>query len=446
VAPAAASTTGAVTFTTHFVQPDTLAGEPGVKLQPVGGSLVAFAPGDHTTVWRSSDGGHVWSGPTMTRGGSGDSDVAFSTDGVVYASDLLDAKGNSTIPLSVSSNSGRSFATPNLAVPTAAGVIWDRQWIAATGTDHVVVIAHNPGNGSIGSWLSDDRATSFVPGGVVGTSSLIDGPLTVGPDGSSLYTGYGTTAADGSLTLILAVSTDGGISWENRPIATFAPPAGAQMTTAFFPVVDFDQAGTLYGAFSVCATSGILPVDTACTAYVATSHDDGRHWSAPRTVSRAGHSAIFAWVTGNRGVACGATGKRCAGAAVVFYEARQPNGGPDLGPDLSTPLTVWDVALAETLDGGGTWRRATVASAFHRGSICVEGVVCAGPQQLTGIGDVPTPFDRRPLDFVEVAMDRSGSVVVVYPRDRSLGLGRDQDSTSSAFDLVAATQATGPRL
>src|SRR5438874_2249500 len=96
------------TFTRTTVAANWEVGEPRLFTDPSspGPKFFDIGPGwdakgnINTFLWWSSDGVH-YSGPATTNQGSGDSDIAIDANHTVYAADLFDAKGNSTLPISV---------------------------------------------------------------------------------------------------------------------------------------------------------------------------------------------------------------------------------------------------------------------------------------------------------------------------------------------------------
>jgi hypothetical protein len=83
---------------------------------------------------------------------------------------------------------------------------------------------------------------------------------------------------------------------------------------------------------------------------------------------------------------------------------------------------------------------------FHTGSVCTSGLACLGPQNLLGVGNVPTPLDRRHLDFFETAVDPAGRLFIAHPADRDLGEKYNGDFILSWTDLLVARQTGGPTI
>ena len=418
----------AITYVRRVVATVDQSAEPGIRVDPTTGTVFVVSPVASTQLWSSSDDGTTWRRAGSTRGGGGDSDLAIDSDGVLYAVEPLAAGGvlSTTIPVSVSRDHGRTFGRPHPLDPTASGVKWDRPWITAFGHGHVVVTARNT-SGPSEAWVSANGAQTFAGPFAIAANPIIGGPL-LSTAGGRLYTAYAELDSSGAIAVRLATSVDG-VQWQRTTVARALDPSPVFFyDVERFPVVAIDQAGRLFVAFSVCETPGVA-AEINCQVLAANSTDGGGTWSIPETVSQAGHSAIYPWIVAGR----------AGHADLVFYQANQALG-PDLGPDLGTAATTWNVVMAQTSDGGATWTSSMAARAFHTGSICTQGVSCAGQ---TGVGNVPLPFDRRDLDFFAVASDQAGNAMIAYPKDRPpAGI----DAALVRVDLTVAKQASGPRL
>jgi len=449
LASAARATSTAPGFLQHPVQGATYDAEPGIKIDPSSGRLYAYSFDSSIRTWTSTNDGQSWS-PSGSAVGAGDADLAVGGPGLLYTAGLLDDGGtNTTIPVSVSKNGGQSFSSPVLLDRSATGVAWDRQWLAASGS-RVVVTSRRVSDGTsnislsgLVAWVSTDGGRHFgSPRSVAGDADE-SGPIFFAPDGTLWELYAATDGNNGDFLIKYAKSTNGGTSWSRAIVAREPDPqtGGDNFLTfydpAHFPVITFDGHGTYYAAFSAC--DGLIVVHTSnCHVDVATSTNKGASWSSPRKLSATGHTAVFPWVATRPGRTTS------NGADVVFFQARQ-TAGPDPGPDLGGPLTTWDVIVAQTRDGGKTWTNAVAAPAFHTGSECTSGIACPGPQQQ-GFGDVPTPFDRRDLDFFEVTVDGSGRAIAIYPNDRALGTSSNDDEVTSKINLMVAKQQMGTAL
>jgi hypothetical protein len=145
---------------------------------------------------------------------------------------------------------------------------------------------------------------------------------------------------------------------------------------------------------------------------------------------------MFPWV------AAGESGR----ADIVWYQS-DTGMLPDLGPDRGMPTTTWDVKMAQITGATTTSPTISVVTAapkFHTGSICTAGLSCAGPQNA-GLVNAPTPYDRRLLDFFEIALDTNGNALIAYPNDRPQTTTDPYDVLEPRSDLLVARQTNGTR-
>ncbi|HEX2065733.1 MAG TPA: hypothetical protein VHI93_02875, partial [Candidatus Thermoplasmatota archaeon] len=367
----------------------------------------------------------TWVQKATTLPGGGDSDIAIDAQGTVYVSDLFDSGTNSKLPVSRSTNGATSFAAPVFASPGDVGIVHDRNWIAARGNG-IVVVAARAGN-VIHSFTSTAVAgLSFGPAVPVATGASIQGPLRYAPN-NELWTLY---LAGNDLRY--AKSTNDGTSWSTGVVAA------GENDISLFPVVAIDAANNVYAVWARVTSAvpgGIPPLKTEVR--FSKSTDGGATWSPATTLSDPGKTALFPWIS------AGAAGK----VDVIWTEARNDVVGDsgNLGPDLGLPVTHWDVKLSQSLDAnktGSTWTTVVAAPSVHTGSLCTSGLACVGPQNL-GIGNLPTPFDRRNLDFYSVATDGQGNAIVAYTKDRPFPGVLVGDLVLSWVDVVVARQTGG---
>ena len=424
IAPSFLQVTAATAQTTGeprlYVDPN----DPGAAGNPATAYVVSPEAG--SLIWRTTDGGASWTQLINSLGAGGDSDIAIDAAGTIYVADLLDANTASTIPVSVSTNGLGTWAYVTDVVPGASGIEYDRQWIAANGTGTVVVTAR--AGGSLNAFTSTDSAVTFSGPVTISTTASIAGPLTYAPGGGDLWTIY-----DDAGTNTWAKSTDDGATWTTGVIAA------NQIGTVLFPVLDVDASGNVYAVWS-SLTSAIpltgIPMDSEVR--FSKSTDGGATWSTPVPLSSPTKANAFPWLS------AGAAGK----VDVTWIEADDTltNGAlDDIGPDLGIPTTEWSIRLAQSLDADAafpTWTTVTAAEAFHHGSICTSGLLCLGPQNL-GIGNIPTPFDRRHLDFFGFDTDGEGNALISYTKDRPFPGVLVGDLILSWNDVVVARQNGG---
>src|SRR3954471_14262871 len=267
----------------------------------VGGSLI----------WRSTDHGRTWQrlGSYDVPTGGGDSDIAVTPDGTLFASGLS-YLACSTVARST--DRGDSWVPMPIAGCGREPVMNDRQWTATYG-DSVVYTA-------IGDTVESqiDLVRSSVDGPVVLPSTTIqllqDGdyqwPGTVDVDqrNGTAYTVWNTNGAPNDCD-----EAPGASKCKPREASTETPdhieisvlPAGATSAPAprvvasrpfdtfdSFVVVTLDRAGNVYVAWTERH-----PASKSTWTVLSRSFDGGSHWSAPVKVNRAPSTTAFPWVT-----------------------------------------------------------------------------------------------------------------------------------------------------
>jgi hypothetical protein len=306
---------------------------------------------------------------------------------------------------------------------SSTAVDCDRQWTAARGHGEAVTSVRC---GRVGyAWRTANAGVSWTGPFIVQSPLLLMGPLAFAPDGS-LYVAF----QDGTRHLSVARSADGGLTWTSRVVALDYAPVG-------FPVVAVDAANAVYVAYD--NATQVLPLPYAplrASVLVASSANQGATWTAPTLVSAPGVTSIFPWIS------AGAASK----VDVAWYAENFPANPADAGPpDLGLPTTTWDVVMAQSLAASAAapaYARATAVAAFHAGSVCTSGLFCVGPQNA-GVGNVPTPVDRRVLDFFELRADpATGLALIAYPQDRPT-VGTPNDAIFCQVDLRVAIQDGG---
>lgn len=406
---AVAPPSGPPTFTTYLVDEAVSTGEPGLWLDnraPVP-RMWMIAPAEG--VWRSTNGGEDWDKPVESSISdpdgvwtNGDASIAMDDDGVLYLSAMTDeSQLASTVPVQVSLDGGSTWTRWKELLPNAAGIECDRQWTAARGQGESVTSIRCGSEGVM--WRTTDGGLTYSGPFTIATDVAQMGPIFYSPDGN-LYTTYWDFE-----TVRIARSADGGLTWQNFAIADL-------VDTRSFTVGAADSAGNLYVVWDESFSFTGLDPATKSRIFVASSQDDGATWSAPKQVSPERNTAIFPWVV------AGAPGK----VDVAFYVEHFLPGDPtpNFAPaDLGGPVSTWDLVMAQSIDGvaaNPTYARVTVVETFHTGSICTSGLSCVGTQNLLQMGNAPTLFDRRFLDYFEMRLDSAGNVYIAYGQDRPM--------------------------
>jgi hypothetical protein len=393
------------------------AAEPSIITTPAGDFLID-APGPSAPfLWRGTPGGFT---PLSLSGlGGGDSDVATDASGTVYVIDTTDASGHATLPVASSTDGGQTFSTHQLS-PAAGN--WDRPWIVGGVSGTAYVIARDLKSGFIFAWGTDDNGLTWT------------GPVRTSASGSP-YASRPVVAGAGNISFLycnaetmLARSTDRGLTWKSIVVS---PNYGCDL----FPTLAYDSSGNLFAAWY---TEPNAPLQTAVeyeAIYFASSTDAGLTWSStiPITKEQLGTSSTGTAVFPR--IVAGGSGR----VAIAFYQSNWTAAS-----DAAPPITSWDVEVAWALDGTSaspTFTTTMVAPSFHTGSICRLGTDCAGPTLGKSV-NAPLPMDRRELDFFGDAIDPSGALEIVHPRDVD---GSNLTGTTTIVnDVVVDTETSGP--
>ena len=396
-------------------------GEPSIAVDRVNGDQVyvsapvgipAAAGGNSGGVdfWRSLDGGATFTyQQTGNPLGGGDSHVVVSRNGDVFLADL----GGAAIYTSKSTDHGATFVDS-----TPAGANSDRQWLAtytpraapagseptkvfvsyhdlapdnlpyecislnggtifqpvcnpmATRAD---VIANATGNTIIGNQVFDSRGTIY---GVFLSPNQTEVP----PDTSASMR-----------YLWLAVSTDG-IVFADQRIAS--APLGYDMG-GLFPVIAVDRSDNLYVVWSerkAPAGSSVIKLSY--------STDHGVTWSAPRTITPAGQSALLPWIVAGN-----------TGQVDVTWVGSTSGSANDPGADWYQ----YHAQSVDVLHGGAFTTVAVSPQPTRYGNVCLLGLLCSTE------GD----DGRILLDFTSIDMDSHCNAHLAYANSGPEGRAAD---------------------
>ncbi len=208
---------------------------------------------------RSTDGGKTWSNPLPVSpgynnnhvGGRQGAVIRVGPTGTVYVAWLDTVNKQAVERLSISTDGGKTFPRQNITV--------------AKVTDDFV----NPAPGS--SFRQDARAFPS---------------MAVAP-GGSLYVAWANRTGDpasGHAVVMVAKSTDGGLTW-STPVAAGDVPG----SSAFFSSITVAPDGTVDVVFQaltdVPAGTAPGPGVVSYDSYLTQSTDHGATWSAPVTIS-----------------------------------------------------------------------------------------------------------------------------------------------------------------
>jgi hypothetical protein len=227
--------------------------------------------------------------------------------------------------------------------------------------------------------LSRDGGLTFGPAVPIYTQAdcseiggKLHGHVKVAPDGTVYVPQPGCNGNQ-----IVAVSTDAGTTWAVRPVPFSTNGAGSD------PAVYADAANRVYFGY----------VDGDGHVKVTTSDDRGLAWTPPVDVGAPVGVVTAAFPQ----VIAGDAGR----AAVAFLGSANPDLSSAYGTDVTAPHT-WYLYVAMTWDAGANWETVLVTPGdpVQRGTICMQGTLCAGGRNL--------------LDFNEIDVTEDGRVVVAY--------------------------------
>ena len=380
--------------TEYVVAPD----GPGLRLP---GQGYAQMGSGGSLIWRSSDHGRSWHALGTYDGatGGGDSDIAVTPDGTLYASGLS-YLACSTVSRSV--DKGSSWTAMPVGGCGREPLMNDRQWTATFGNSVVYTAIGDTVDMQIDLVRSVVDNPVVVPSTTIQLSRTPDyqwpGTVDVDQRSGTVYTVWNTSGAPNNCDQSAGAdkckpaeaSTDQPDRIELSSLtATSSTPAAPHVVASrhfdtfdSFAVVAVDRAGSVYVVWSERH-----PADRATWTMLARSTDAGRHWSAPVRVNRAPRTTTFPWVT------AGDDGR----IAVSYYGTEAGGNSPQTVPADA----AWRVYSSYSTDGGRSFREYATTAVMQRGSICTSGTSCS-----TG--------GRNLLDFFETAMDGSGCLVTAF--------------------------------
>ena len=407
-------------FSTPVQMPDSYAAnEPSLVIGRDGRIYVSsiqytLATGNSTTnvlvgspVWRSGDSGSSFQGPARalgTRLPGRDTDLALDAHGNVYLADLW--IGN--IAMAVSGDGGQNFVGNEVSL-THAGA--DRPWLAYSPHDNILYdyynglealhVAHTaplvtPAQGLV--FPVDVPAVTECPAGVTCTTPGLDTHCTCPPGGIATdpRTGevYITYASENGV--VVASSTDEGLTWTHVVIPGSAELGTGWADTYTFQPIRVDSAGNVYVAWAEAQNGSVDSNGNVVAGGVAIrfsrSTDHGATWSAPLTVSTTTGTNVYpALAVGSRGT-----------VHIGFYGTVETND-----PGLVSSSASWDVIVATSTDATDETPAFTTAAAVHGvHSGCLGTLIsvgCGTGTNGSGLGD-----------FFSMATSPDGTLGIAY--------------------------------
>jgi hypothetical protein len=346
---------------------DTLVREPMLAEHPSGALFVTGYNRRRPRLWRSTDGGATWAtvdvgGEAEGAVGNSDVDLAVAPDGTIYFLTMgfdRPRREGTHVAIGVSHDVGASWRWTMLSKARFD----DRPWVevAPDGVAHVI---WNDGKG-VNHALSRDRGATWMRMARVydrgGSSHLAIGPrgeiaVRLTPGAAS-----GNTCDEG--VEFVAVSTDGGMTWQRR-----APPGGTrpsgclnareQQIPRWVDPVAWDSTGALYALWT-----------THKGVWVGRSPDNGVTWSNWRIAQDS--AAYFPYLAARGRGELAATWVTTARDTVRWQVARVRAGGPGAQPIVALSerfsLESW-VGDPPSPDAGGEYLATAV---LRDGSVAV---------------------------------------------------------------------------
>jgi hypothetical protein len=336
-------------------------------------------------LWVSTDAGKSFKRVEPTNQPfNGDCDVAVAPDGtwaIVY-----DTAASATV--AVSTNKGASWTLDPVSGIPLGGV--DRPWIVGLGRT-LYLDYKSVGNGEAGTHIlavSTDGGLTWVPHaympphypdrmeGTSGHPFVWDGGRTIGIAVA--------TSGDAGVYLDLATSHDAGSTW------TSSQAVGP------IPVVGGIPGGTRAGDGTLYLTYTTPNRDSVGDVYAVTSTDDGKTWSQPQLV---------------------AANQTFAGLVATAWVDGRPDGSADV---------IWMGVVANATKGTQAWQM-TQARIHAQGGFAVDA--------LGHVGPIGSPPPASLYEFSEVDHDGSGRTYIADP----LFLGPDCKQTP-AFPSQVGSQ------
>jgi hypothetical protein len=425
------------------------AGEPSIRTDRFGRSFVIGPTGlaGGCKAFRVTHDGSssIYLGQPDHQAGGGDCDWAIGPqETTVPASDDDLAFSSLTLPnitVGKSDDGGKTFGPPNPAAAQVGGD--DRMWNVAdpnlnsAGFATIFMSYHDVSVGNIEVSISIDGGQTYVQSGpLINPSDVPTAQWTAANAGNELGNLVARRDSSGRLTLYsifetpdseadaiaqnlagtahfnriyeaVGTVTDTGavptVAWRNYEV--FRGAVGSRFNR-IFPVTTVDKAGRVYAVW--CDGNSIF----------TKSSPNGIDWTASVvqiTNPTGNNTAIMPWAqAGKAGI-----------VDLVFYGAR---GGAGAQPNpQDDPANVWNVYMAQTVDGGATWTASKASDHdIHTGPVCIDGLGC----------DTSMPRRNRTLlDFFQVSVDPTNGAADIAYTD-------DQASPGSAF-LYFTRQCTG---
>jgi len=343
--------------------------ESSVQVSPDGKTVLACTHGGFTQpspLWASVDGGASWRRiePQPDQPFNGDCDIAIGPDGawaIVY-----DTVASATV--AYSTDQGKTWSLHYVTGLPIGGL--DRPWIEAVGGGKLYLSYHSVGTGAPSvdtfavstdgglTWVQKPYALPEEPE----RDTTVPGDIVVSPDGA-IRLPLARNSQDHARNYgDIAVSHDGGTTWSFEHAASAVPKMDG------IPALARGGDGTLY--FSYSATT-----DMKGDVMVVASNDDGTTWTAPTVV---------------------AANQSFAGLVPTVWVAAGPHGEGTL---------AWMDAVGE--GSNATWQPMLARVHAAGGAVVVD--------RITPYGTAGRPAPASLYEFHMVRADGAGKLHASYP-------------------------------
>jgi hypothetical protein len=373
-----------------------------VAAQAPGTALVTGSP-----VWRSTDGGATFQDPVRANGDprhGDDADLAIDSHDDVFQADLW--LGNTAMALST--DHGQSFVANQWSTTTAGA---DRPWLAYSPHDNVIYDYYNgldalyvghtaplvTPQAGLAIPVDLPAATDCGPVSTCTEPGLDThcecppGGIAVDPGSGEVYITYGSENG-----VVVAGSTDQGLSWTRVAIPGSAELGDGWAVTYNFQPVKVDAQGNVYVAWaqaqdaSIDGNGNVLAAGGTAIRF-SRSTDHGRTWSAPVTASTTTTTNVFPTLAlGGPGV------------VHIGYYGTTATGDPGDVADTAS----WDVMVStshDALEATPQFDAEVAVQGIHDG--CVNLLSSSGCSGINGNGLG---------DFFQMATASDGSLDIAY--------------------------------
>ena len=223
------------------------------------------------------------------------------------------------------------------------------------------------------------------------------------------------------------VSPDDGLTWTIRQV-----PDGTSPNFDSDPAVDVDGASRAYVAYENATSNMMLATTTDRGAHFTRSIDLGR----PYGIKNATMPTVVAGSAGRAAVAFFGT----TAEAPLSAAGKPENQLLSFDPDGSSARAGWHLYVSMTYDGGATWRTTDVTP----NDPVQRGCIWWGSAENTGTKASCENNKRNLLDFIDVAVDKQGRVVVGWADGcvgRCVTEGHTRNTNLAYADRPAKDQA-----